>query len=1040
MPDSSASTEHQGQIDFSVHGVLVRSIFDPAKTGHTTGNIVRHAGRSYALLRLKSGEIGQLPCEHLELVPTVESRVEAVGSLRLAGPEHLHRAILTEKVRGRLTEVFYSMGTGHAEFYPHQFKPVLKLVSSTGGRILIADEVGLGKTIEAIYVWKELQARFGCRRLLVVCPSMLQQKWQSELRNRFAIDANIVDAKELLHQLERATDDPSVSFVSIGSIESLRARKPKTEDPERAGGPRQLLASFLADHESSDANALLDLVIIDEAHYLRNPATAANYLATLLASAASHLVLLTATPIQLGSENLFQLLTLLDADRYANLDVFNAMRRANAPITEALNAVTRIPADAARFNSALGEAFKSPFFSGDQVLRQLASDRSDLSQASDRAQIARVLEGRSLLGDVLTRTRKRDVFQNRVIRNASVIRLTFSPLEREIYETIKESLRAQALNSASAQTLMIIGRLRQLASSIPAAMNGWREKDTLSELLWEDLGIILDDADNGDLPLAKLVPDNNAVLEREDSKYKELLKLIQQRIGQDAREKIVIFSFYRGTVNYLSRRLRADHVSCAVILGGMGDEKHAELERFADPKGPSILISSEVGSEGIDLQFARVLVNYDLPWNPMKVEQRIGRIDRIGQKSDRIHIISFVAKDTIEEIILDRLFQRLDIFRQSIGDLEEIFGETFDELLIEYLRDGLSDEDLVRRLEQNATAAEAHRLDLARLEQDAPELVGHTDFILSNIQKSRDDGRWVTPNDIVEFITDVLEEFFVGSRIERHPTRSDIFEISLSNDARASLAAFIENTRPARATRLYAPGQATSAVFDIAHQIDRRPKPELIDLTHPLVLWLRAEIDRRDATSAPAVAIELSRDRTEVAAGLYVFATDFWRFEGLHRQVVMRDAVMSTHDPSLLELDVAERFILSAARFGKKLDMFPYAEAKEALRESLTVCEQALLRQFGADAHFFQLENEQRVRQAELIAEERAKKKLKMLRERLDSQRASSDERRRRAAQLTDGQIKRLIADRDQRLARIALARNAETASRAISGGIVLVR
>ena len=331
------------------------------------------------------------------------------------------------------------MGTGHAEFYPHQFKPVLKLVSSTGGRILIADEVGLGKTIEAIYVWKELQARFGCRRLLVVCPSMLQQKWQTELRSRFAIDSNIVDAKELLQQLERAADDTTTSFVSIGSIESLRARRPKTEDSERPEGPRQLLAAFLSEHESSDDSELVDLVIIDEAHYLRNPATAANYLASLLASVASHLVLLTATPIQLGSENLFQLLTLLDADRYANLDVFNAMRRANAPITEALNAVTRIPADATRFRNALEEALRSPFFADDQVLRQLASDSGDFRQASDRARIARILEGRSLLGDVLTRTRKRDVFQNRVIRNASVIRLTFSPTEREVYETIKDS-------------------------------------------------------------------------------------------------------------------------------------------------------------------------------------------------------------------------------------------------------------------------------------------------------------------------------------------------------------------------------------------------------------------------------------------------------------------------------------------------------------------------------------------------------------------------------------------------------------------------
>ena len=238
MTDTRATSGLEGEIDFSLGGIFVRSIFDPAKAGHTTGNIVRHAGRSYALVRLNSGEIAQFPCEQLELVPEIETRVDAVAKYRFAGPEQLHRAILTEKVRGRLTEVFYSMGTGHADFYPHQFKPVLKLVSSTGGRILIADEVGLGKTIEAIYVWKELQARLGCRRLLVVCPSMLQQKWQAELRDRFSIDATIVDAKELLQHLRRAVDDTTTAFVLIGSIESLRARRPKTDEAERPRGSK----------------------------------------------------------------------------------------------------------------------------------------------------------------------------------------------------------------------------------------------------------------------------------------------------------------------------------------------------------------------------------------------------------------------------------------------------------------------------------------------------------------------------------------------------------------------------------------------------------------------------------------------------------------------------------------------------------------------------------------------------------------------------------------------------------------------------------
>lgn len=630
-------------IDFSISGILVRSIFDPAKTGRTTGEIINFAGRSYARLQLKSGEISQVPCEQLERIPEVETRLDAIAALRLSGPEHLHRAILTEKVKGRLTDVFYSMGTGDAEFYPHQFKPVLKLVSSANGRILIADEVGLGKTIEAIYVWKELQARFGARRLLVVCPSMLQQKWQNELRNRFSIDANIVDSKQLLQRLERVTEDAATSFVSIGSIESLRARRPRPQDQEPPSESRQRLAAFLAERESSDESELIDLVIIDEAHYLRNPATAANYLATLLAGTSSHLVLLTATPIQIGSENLFQLLTLLDADRYANLDVFNAMRHANAPITEALNAVMRVPADPIRFRNAIQAALKSPFFRDDQLLNQIAIETTDLRKPTDRARVARVLEGRSLLSDVLTRTRKRDVIQNRVIRNASVVRINFSPAERQIYEAIKDSLRAQALYSASAQTLMVMGRLRQLASSIPAAIKGWKENDALSELLWEDLGRIAEEDDQTNLTLGKALPEAGVSLEQEDTKYKELLKLIKQRIAQDVGEKIIIFSFYRGTIKYLERRLRMDQISCAVILGGMGSEKDAELKRFSDPNGPSILISSEVGSEGIDLQFARVLINYDLPWNPMKVEQRIGRIDRLGQASDRIHIVIFCA-------------------------------------------------------------------------------------------------------------------------------------------------------------------------------------------------------------------------------------------------------------------------------------------------------------------------------------------------------------------------------------------------------------
>ena len=124
------------------------------------------------------------------------------------------------------------MGSGNAQFFAHQFKPVLTFFSSTTGRILIADEVGLGKTVEAIYIWRELQARVAARRLLVVCPAVLRSKWQSELRERFSIDAAIVNASGLLDLVKGVARDPSKGFFAIAGLESIRVGR---VDPDQSG-------------------------------------------------------------------------------------------------------------------------------------------------------------------------------------------------------------------------------------------------------------------------------------------------------------------------------------------------------------------------------------------------------------------------------------------------------------------------------------------------------------------------------------------------------------------------------------------------------------------------------------------------------------------------------------------------------------------------------------------------------------------------------------------------------------------------------------
>ena len=283
-------------MDVETSGAPVRSVYNPEKSGISTGRCHRLQGTTYVYVRYPNGEEEPIPSDELEIAPLRENRAEALLARRYSAPNAVARAVITEKLRGQLTDVLYAMGSGNTDFFPHQFKPVLSFFSSTVGRILVADEVGLGKTIEAIYIWRELQARAGARRLLVVCPAVLRRKWQSELRDRFSIDAPIVKASELFDLVQDAARDPSKSFFAIAGLESIRVRRADIEESERRS-VREQLGAFLLANEAEGDFALFDLVIIDEAHYMRNPETANHNIGQLLAAASTYLALLTATPI-----------------------------------------------------------------------------------------------------------------------------------------------------------------------------------------------------------------------------------------------------------------------------------------------------------------------------------------------------------------------------------------------------------------------------------------------------------------------------------------------------------------------------------------------------------------------------------------------------------------------------------------------------------------------------------------------------------------------------------------------------------------------
>ena len=696
-------------------GVAVRDSRDVSIRGTTTGQVRAHAGRELAGVRLFNGEIRFVPLQSLEPLPVHESRIDAFVARRTGGPIDLARHLLGEKISGRLTDVYYSMESGRAIFFSHQFRPVLKFVEFTIGRILVADEVGLGKTISAIYIWKELQAREGARRLLVICPAALREKWKEELRSRFSIEAQIVDAAELLEQLESTHRDTGRGFALIGSFEGLRSRRRTDNTSNR---PRQRLMKWLQDNPSKSDFAPFDLVVIDEAHTARNPDTANYHFAEALRDASSHLVLLTATPIQTQRENLFNLLRLVDPDRFVSIDTFEQARRANISVIGAVNALLNVPTDLEAFQRNLERATIEPLFQNDVALIQLARERRLIWDQASKVHTARMLESRSLFADVMVRTRKREAFKDRVQRVPWILEVELSAQEQQLYHQLSARIRAAASRKYidAPTALILISRQRQLASSIPAALKAWKKSEYLLELLWDDLGV--DVEASGGLENGVHIEDllTGYDFEANDSKYKAFLTGVQGKLKLDPTSKIVVFAFFRGTLAYLKRRLEADGIPCASIYGSMGtstlgeeeiDAKTAEIARFASADGPAVLLSSEVGSEGIDLQFAGILFNYDLPWNPMRVEQRIGRIDRLGQKAERISIGHFATTGTIDDDIISRLYQRINVFRESIGDLDEIFGERIQSTILDYFRKNLSPEEVKEQIERNLLVAES---------------------------------------------------------------------------------------------------------------------------------------------------------------------------------------------------------------------------------------------------------------------------------------------------------------------------------------------
>ncbi|MEV6739444.1 helicase-related protein [Streptomyces sp. NPDC051104] len=802
----------------------------PTKALYSVGDVVRVVGRGGTCTVTRVRRVGDIGFQYTlqgadgRPIKVFEEDLEPVAAVCddpeqwiLGVPAPAAETALTltlAKLSTPLTDTVYSFQSSRTVFRPYQFRPVLKLMNSDRQRLLIADEVGLGKTIEAGLIWNELEQRTHLRRAaarlggthfrgLVVCPAALVHKWQNEMDQRFDRKLRVLDndgMEELLKLLRRG--DNEQPFAGVISLERLRREGQLTELAELQ--PR------------------FDLVIVDEAHYVRNAATRSHAAVSQLADWADALVLLSATPLNLGNQDLYNLVHLLDPGSFPDPRVFESQlepnRHLNTVAARLADGTGRTPGGARGLLPTLDRVPGSRF--GQLVaqrheykrLRQILN-HPDVLSAHQLSEARRCIADLNALAGIVSRTRKADTPDAKALRVPEDVRVTWTRAEREFYEKLHAWCLRRAARSGTAAGFAAQMWLRQAASCIPAMQQRLRERfsgavttrtpdsrtdamdgeafvrdeeivpdeDTEGEFSPEDVAQVSDhDAEE----LAQL-PELLRPLPR-DTKFEAFVGMLRDASAKGLRQAMV-FSFFTRTLEYLESRL-TDEFRVRVMHGGVPQQERTRIMADFRAGEFDLLLVSEVGSEGLDFEFCNVLVNYDLPWNPMRVEQRIGRLDRFGQKHEKVFVFNMQVPGTIETDIFQRLYQRIGVFQDSIGELEPILRGRLRELHRVVLDPRLSEEERRRQVDRIGVARVDRDKDIASLEKAREVLTGLDDLLIEGFdQHSPGRGRYLGPREIRGLVGAFLRQAGHG-RMEPVPGTDDMVDITGSRRLRQTMA------------------------------------------------------------------------------------------------------------------------------------------------------------------------------------------------------------------------------------------------------------
>lgn len=873
--------------------ITVGSLVTLVSAPTVMGAVIGKDGNRYMVLL--NNKVGTYYEEQIQLVRE-KKKNEQVSLSRV------RTALTAYQINNPGSSNLYSLNSARIDFVPYQFRPALKMIKADNPRLLIADDVGVGKTIEAGLILKEMEARSSVNSVLIICPRPLvaERKWELEMK-RFDENFTQMDGRSLTEAISETDRDgvwpdrhsKTIIPYSLFSEDMVMGTKSKTSRKKKSLGLGEL-----------DPIPHFDLVIVDEAHNIRNANTWMHKGVEIFCRNADAVVFLTATPLQNSNNDLYTLLNLLRPDIVIDKDIFKTMAEPNAYINSLLRIVR---SQEEGWQKAGQEAVANILNTtwGRNVIQHNPDFEKiydflekDIVTRDEKIEMLSKIESLHTFHSIISRTRRKDI-EDFCLRRNLTVKATYDAAQKNLYDALMEfeATSLAILHGSRSVRFMMCTIMRQAASCIyglqpflkdivARRMAQIQEDGELYEFDFE----LNSEEENSLFELADEIAELSKKLSDNDPKFEKMYEIIRQK-QEEENNRVIIFSSFRHTLAYIRKKLQKLGIRVGQVDGSVPDEeRYALRQRFLkdreDPNAIDVLLFSEVGCEGLDYQFCDTMINYDLPWNPMRIEQRIGRIDRRGQKSGTVKIYNLITEDTIDATVYESCLNKIGVFESSIGDCSEILGDISDQILKIMFDPELTEKERTLKIEQMADNEVKKVQEMRNLEQEEKSLYG---FDLSNYMQNKDvqdaENIWISPASIQELVNVFMNDLLGEGEYIRG--KSDLKSLRLASDKRRLLLDNLKDVKIVNsnnASRLWTAYLKSEKpilpiTFDSVCAKDNRNAAFLTQM-HPLVIQAAAY----EANELPCeVGVTVCTE--DLPAGDYEFLIYVWRLAGLRPDV-----------------------------------------------------------------------------------------------------------------------------------------------------------